>query len=95
MDSFFPRRLQVVPCLYKFKIQEIHSAGSGVAAIAVDPSLTDTAITRHMSMMKSVSRYFVYPLFWPFMKTAKLGGQTLVQAALDPALADCSGDYFV
>ncbi|XP_026743075.1 retinol dehydrogenase 13-like [Trichoplusia ni] len=69
--------------------------GSGVAAIAVDPSLTDTAITRHMSMMKSVSRYFVYPLFWPFMKTAKLGGQTLVQAALDPALADCSGDYYV
>ncbi|KAF9809778.1 hypothetical protein SFRURICE_000259 [Spodoptera frugiperda] len=69
--------------------------GTGVSVVAVDPSLTDTNITRHMSMMKSVSRYVVYPIFWPFMKSAKIGSQAIVHAALDPALSDCSGDYYV
>ncbi|PZC76818.1 retinol dehydrogenase 13 [Helicoverpa armigera] len=69
--------------------------GTGVSVIAVDPSLTDTDITRHMSMMKSVSRFFVYPLFWPFMKTPNIGGQVILHAALDPALQGSSGDYYV
>ncbi|XP_004925724.1 retinol dehydrogenase 13 [Bombyx mori] len=69
--------------------------GTGVATIAVDPGLVDTDITRHMSMMKSVTRFFIYPLFWPFMKKPEIGGQTVVHAALDPKLKDCAGDYYV
>ncbi|KAJ8714267.1 hypothetical protein PYW08_007887 [Mythimna loreyi] len=69
--------------------------GTGVSVVAVDPCLTDTNITRHMSMMKSVSRFFVYPLFWPFMKSPKIGGQVIVHAALDPVIEGASGDYYV
>ncbi|XP_022818151.1 retinol dehydrogenase 13-like [Spodoptera litura] len=69
--------------------------GTGVSVVAVDPGLTDTNITRHMSVMKSVSRFVVYPMFWPFMKSSKIGSQVIVHAALDPALSDCSGDYYV
>lgn len=72
-----------------------HSPGTGVSVVAVDPSLTDTNITRHMSMMKSVSRFFVYPIFWPFMKSAKIGGQVILHAALDPEVEGASGDYYV
>lgn len=66
-----------------------------ISVIAVDPGLTDTNITRHMTMMKSIARYLIYPLFWPFMKSAKIGSQVVVHAALDPDMARCSGDYYV
>ncbi|XP_050664033.1 retinol dehydrogenase 13-like [Leptidea sinapis] len=66
-----------------------------VAVIAVDPGLTDTNLTRHLSMAKSVSRFVVYPIFWPFMKRPRTGAQTLVHAALEPSLQKCKGDYFV
>ncbi|KAG6442011.1 retinol dehydrogenase 13 [Manduca sexta] len=69
--------------------------GSGVSVAVVDPGLTDTNITRHMSMMKSFTRFFIYPLFWPVMKNAKTGAQVIVHAALDPKLDNCAGDYFV
>lgn len=69
--------------------------GTGVSVIAVDPGLSDTDLTRHMSMMKSVSRYLVYPLFWPFMKSANIGAQTIMHAGLDPALSRSAGDYYV
>ncbi|XP_075983080.1 retinol dehydrogenase 13-like [Anticarsia gemmatalis] len=69
--------------------------GTGVSVVAIDPCLTDTNLTRHMSMTKSVTRFLVYPLFWPFMKTAKIGGQAIVHAALDPALDKSAGDYYV
>lgn len=69
--------------------------GTGVSVIAVDPGLSDTDLTRHMSMMKSVSRYLVYPLFWPFMKSANIGAQTIMHAGFDPALSRSAGDYYV
>ncbi|KAM3959337.1 retinol dehydrogenase 13 isoform 1-T1 [Aphomia sociella] len=68
---------------------------SGVAVAAVDPGFTDTNITRHLAMMKSVTRFFVYPLFWPVMKTPKIGSQVILHAALDPSMANCAGDYYV
>ncbi|CAB3248670.1 unnamed protein product [Arctia plantaginis] len=68
---------------------------TNVSVIAVDPGLTDTDLTRHMSMMKSITRFIVYPIFWPFMKSAKIGGQAILHAALDPALDKSSGDYYV
>ncbi|RVE54553.1 hypothetical protein evm_000674 [Chilo suppressalis] len=66
-----------------------------VAVIAVDPGFTDTDLTRHMPMSKSLTRFVVYPVFWPFMKSAKIGAQTIAHAALDPALEKCAGDYYV
>ncbi|XP_041969192.1 retinol dehydrogenase 13-like isoform X2 [Aricia agestis] len=69
--------------------------GTGVAVSAVDPGFSDTYITRHLPMSRSFTRFFVYPLFWPVMKNARTGAQTILHAALDPALADTKGDYFV
>ncbi|XP_026749446.2 retinol dehydrogenase 13-like [Galleria mellonella] len=69
--------------------------GTGVSVAAVDPGFTDTNITRHLAMMKSITRFLVYPIFWPVMKTAKIGSQVIVHAALDPSVADSAGDYYV
>ncbi|KAJ0173445.1 hypothetical protein K1T71_010594 [Dendrolimus kikuchii] len=68
---------------------------TGVAVIAVDPGLSDTNITRHLPMMKSITRFFIYPLFWPIMKSSKIGSQVIVHAALDPSMERCAGDYYV
>ncbi|XP_053613470.1 retinol dehydrogenase 13-like [Plodia interpunctella] len=69
--------------------------GTGVAVVAVDPGLTDTNLSRHLPMSKSWSRYIIYPLFYPIMKTPKIGAQVIVHAALDPKLQKCVGDYYV
>ncbi|CAH2044808.1 unnamed protein product, partial [Iphiclides podalirius] len=69
--------------------------GTGVAVVAVDPGFTDTDLTRHLPMSKSITRFFVYPLFWPVMKLPRTGAQTLLHAALDPKLEKCTGDYYV
>ncbi|XP_034833999.1 retinol dehydrogenase 13-like [Maniola hyperantus] len=66
-----------------------------VAVTAVDPGFTDTDLTRHMAMMKSVTRFVVYPLFWPVMKKARTGAQTILHAALQPDLQKSKGDYYV
>ncbi|XP_026332881.1 retinol dehydrogenase 13-like [Hyposmocoma kahamanoa] len=68
---------------------------SNVAVIAVDPGLTDTSLTRHMSMMKSVTRFLIYPIFWPFMKKPKTGAQVILHAALHDKMDTCAGDYYV
>ncbi|KAL0819365.1 hypothetical protein ABMA28_007488 [Loxostege sticticalis] len=68
---------------------------SGISVIAVDPGHTDTDLTRHLPMSKSFTRFFVYPLFWPVMKTPKIGAQVIIHAALDPKLKKCAGDYYV
>ncbi|XP_068619129.1 retinol dehydrogenase 13-like [Battus philenor] len=68
---------------------------TGVAVSAVDPGFSDTNLTRHMPMSKSVTRFIIYPLFWPVMKLARTGAQTVLHAALDPQLADSAGDYYV
>ncbi|GBP32371.1 hypothetical protein EVAR_25626_1 [Eumeta japonica] len=61
----------------------------------VDPGLVDTDITRHMPMSKSITRYFIYPIFWPFMKNPKMGAQGIIHAALDPKMRKISGDYYL
>ncbi|XP_039757435.1 retinol dehydrogenase 13-like isoform X2 [Pararge aegeria] len=66
-----------------------------VAVTAVDPGFTDTNLTRNLAMMKSITRFFVYPIFWPVMKKARTGAQTVVHAGLDPDLQKSKGDYFV
>ncbi|CAG9789530.1 unnamed protein product [Diatraea saccharalis] len=66
-----------------------------IAVIAVDPGFSDTNLTRHMPMSKSMTRYFVYPFFWPVMKSARIASQVIVHAALDPQLEKCTGDYYV
>ncbi|XP_061384413.1 retinol dehydrogenase 12-like [Danaus plexippus] len=68
---------------------------TGVSVIAVDPGFSDTDLTRNMAMMKSVTRFLVYPLFWPVMKRAMTGAQVILHAALDPALDGSAGDYYV
>ncbi|XP_047537126.1 retinol dehydrogenase 12-like [Vanessa atalanta] len=68
---------------------------TGVAVAAVDPGFSDTNLTRHMAMMKSMTRFIVYPIFWPVMKLARTGAQVIVHAALDPKLQNSAGDYFV
>ncbi|CAK1547500.1 unnamed protein product [Leptosia nina] len=66
-----------------------------VAVLAVDPGLTDTDLTKHLAMSKSITRFVVYPVFWPFMKKPRVGAQTIIHAALDPKLQKCKGDFFV
>ncbi|XP_059047272.1 retinol dehydrogenase 13-like [Achroia grisella] len=68
---------------------------TGVTVAAVDPGFTDTDITRHLAMMKSITRFIVYPMFWPVMKTPKIGSQVILHAALDPSMADSAGDHYV
>ncbi|CAG5004405.1 unnamed protein product [Parnassius apollo] len=68
---------------------------SGVAVAAVDPGFTDTDLTRHLPMSHSLTRFVVYPVFWPVMKLARTGAQVILHAALDPKLDNCKGDYFV
>lgn len=63
--------------------------------IAVDPGLTDTELTRNLPMMKSITSYLIYPLFWPFMKNPRMGSQPIVHAAIDSSTEKCTGDYFV
>lgn len=66
-----------------------------VAVTAVDPGFTDTELTRNMAMMKSITRFVVYPLFWPVMKKARTAAQTVLHAALAPELQKSKGDYYV
>ncbi|XP_038206574.1 retinol dehydrogenase 13-like [Zerene cesonia] len=66
-----------------------------IAVIAVDPGFSDTELSRHLPMRKSMTRFVVYPLFWPVMKKPRVAAQTILHAALEPALQKCKGDYFV
>ncbi|KAG7297677.1 hypothetical protein JYU34_018394 [Plutella xylostella] len=66
-----------------------------VSVAVVDPGLTDTDITRHLPMSKSITRFIIYPLFWPTMKIPRKGAQVIVHAALDPSVKSAKGDYYV
>ncbi|KPJ17023.1 Retinol dehydrogenase 13 [Papilio machaon] len=68
---------------------------SGVSVIAVDPGFSDTNLTRHMPMSKSMTRFIIYPMFWPVMKVPRAAAQVILHAALDDHLAKCTGDYYV
>ncbi|CAH0728651.1 unnamed protein product, partial [Brenthis ino] len=66
-----------------------------VAVTAVDPGFTDTDLTRNLAMMKSITRFIVYPIFWPVMKKPRTGAQVVLHAALGPELEASKGDYYV
>ncbi|CAG4956944.1 unnamed protein product [Colias eurytheme] len=66
-----------------------------IAVIAVDPGFADTELSRNLAMRKSLTRFVVYPVFWPVMKKPRVAAQTVLHAALEPALQRCKGDYFV
>ncbi|XP_045537758.1 retinol dehydrogenase 13-like [Papilio machaon] len=68
---------------------------SDVSVIAVDPGFSDTNLTRHMPMSKSMTRFIIYPMFWPVMKVPRAAAQVILHAALDDHLAKCTGDYYV
>jgi len=51
-----------------------------------------TDISRHLPYYYSISRFFVLPIVWLFLKSAAKGSQTLVHAALDPELENISGE---
>ncbi|XP_017132878.1 retinol dehydrogenase 13-like [Drosophila elegans] len=69
--------------------------GSGVTVNALHPGLVDTGLARNWAFFQTVfGKYFIQPLFWPFLKTPKSGAQTSIYAALDPELRNVTGLYF-
>ncbi|XP_047994075.1 retinol dehydrogenase 13-like [Leguminivora glycinivorella] len=68
---------------------------ANITVAAVDPGLSDTNLSRHLAVSKSITRFVIYPLFWPVMKSPKMAAQAVVHAALDPDVAKTAGEYFV
>lgn len=69
--------------------------GSGVTVNALHPGIVDTELMRHMGIFNSFfAKIFVYPLMWPFLKTAHSGAQTSLYCALEPELEKVTGQYF-
>lgn len=69
--------------------------GSGVTVNALHPGIVDTELMRHMGIFSSFfAKIFVYPLMWPFMKSAVSGAQTSLYCALEPELEKVTGQYF-
>lgn len=66
---------------------------TGVTVNAVYPGISTTDISRHLPFYNSVTRFFIKPIAWLFLKSAAKGSQTLVHAALDPELEDISGQF--
>ncbi|XP_077297751.1 retinol dehydrogenase 13-like [Arctopsyche grandis] len=67
--------------------------GTNVTVNAVHPGLVDTDITRHMAIARGFTGFLFRPLFWPFVKNAKAGAQQSLYAALDPDMANVTGQY--
>lgn len=69
-------------------------SGTGVNVYAVHPGVVDTEIIRHMSVLNNIlTRIFLKPFAWPFIKAPDQAAQTVLYAALDPSIADASGSY--
>lgn len=69
--------------------------GSGVTVNSLHPGIVDTELMRHMGVFNSFfAKIIVYPLMWPFLKTAVNGAQTSLYVALDPDLEKVTGKYF-
>lgn len=62
---------------------------------AVHPGVVDSDINRHLSFYNSwVSKIFIKPLIWPFVKTPRHGSFTVVYLACKPELEKVTGKYF-
>lgn len=66
---------------------------TGVTVNAVYPGICTTDITRHLPYYKSITRYFIKPIAWLFLKSPAKGSQTLIHAALDPELENVTGQF--
>lgn len=66
---------------------------TGVTVNAVYPGISTTEITRHLPYYNSISRFFIKPMAWLFLKSAAKGSQALVHAALDPELENITGQF--
>jgi len=66
---------------------------TGVTVNAVYPGICTTDITRHLPFYTSVTRFFIKPMAWLFLKSPSKGSQTLIHAALDPELDNISGAF--
>lgn len=68
--------------------------GTKVTVNAVHPGIVDTEITRHMKFFNNLlSKMFIKPFIWPFIKSPKQGAQPILYAALDPNLDNVTGSY--
>ncbi|XP_043255473.1 retinol dehydrogenase 13-like [Colletes gigas] len=68
--------------------------GTGVTVNAVHPGTVNTEIVRHMTVYKYfITRIFVKPLTWLFVKSPKKGAQVVIYSAIDPSLNDVTGAY--
>lgn len=69
--------------------------GTGVTANSLHPGVVDTEIIRHLSFFNSwISKIFLYPFLWPFIKSPRQGAQTTIYAAVAPELEKVTGKYF-
>lgn len=69
--------------------------GTGVTANSMHPGIVDTEIIRHMGFFNSwISKIFLKPFVWPFIKNAKQGAQTIIYLALDDRVEKTTGKYF-
>ncbi|KAL4120017.1 hypothetical protein QTP88_012763 [Uroleucon formosanum] len=66
---------------------------TGVTVNAIYPGICTTDISRHLPFYNSVTRFFIKPIAWLFLKSPAKGSQTLVHAALDPELENISGQF--
>jgi len=87
--SVFSYKRTVIIVAYIF----IQFTDTGVTVNAVYPGISTTDISRHLPFYNSVTRFFIKPIAWLFLKSAAKGSQTLVHAALDPELEDISGQF--
>ncbi|XP_050544210.1 retinol dehydrogenase 13-like [Daktulosphaira vitifoliae] len=78
--------------MYTTKLAEILK-DSGVTVNAVYPGVCTTDLSRHLPYYTSVSRYFVKPMAWLFLKSASKGAQTLIHAAIEPQLENVTGQF--
>jgi len=75
--------------------KRLQNENSGVTVNALHPGIVDTELMRHMGIFNSFfAKMFVYPLMWPFLKTAVNGSQTSLYCTLEPELEKVTGKYF-
>lgn len=75
--------------------RRIRERDGSITVNAVHPGVVNSKITRYMPFFHSwFADVFVFPLMWLFLKTPRMGAQTIVKCAVDPDLATTSGRYF-